>query len=213
VTLPGSVHDEARELRQDGLTIDEIAVRLAISRSTAYAWVGEIDIPRTSRQSAAQRLGSARNAENALARRAAAYEMGYGEFDDLVADAAFRDFVSMYIGEGYKRDRNVVALGNSDPVVVSLAARFVTAHSTNRISYGLQYHADQDPDWLREFWGFRLSVDPVRVTLQRKSNSGGLRGRRWRCRHGVLTVRTSDTALRSRLQGWMDAMKDSWVPG
>jgi hypothetical protein len=118
----------------------------------------------------------------------------------------------MYIGEGFKRTRHNVSLGNSDPVVISLATRWIRRFATNAISFSLQYHADQDPDWLREFWGFRLGVEPTAIRLQRKSNSGQLEGRMWRSRYGVLTVRTGDTQFRARLQGWIDAMKDEWAP-
>jgi len=49
--------------------------------------------------------------------------------------SAFRDFICMYIGEGYKRNRNRVSLGNSDPYVVRLAAHFIRRFSRNRVSY------------------------------------------------------------------------------
>jgi hypothetical protein len=45
---------------------------------------------------------------------------------------------------------------------------------------------------------------------QRKSNSGQLRGRTWRSEHGVLTVCVNDTALRARLQGWIELVRDDW---
>jgi hypothetical protein len=48
------------------------------------------------------------------------YEQGVREFDVLAADATSRDFVCMYIGEGYKRNRNVVSIANSAPAVAQL---------------------------------------------------------------------------------------------
>jgi hypothetical protein len=47
--------------------------------------------------------------------------------------------------------------------------------------------------------------------LQRKSNSGQLGGRHWRSKHGVLTVYAGDTALRARLQGWIDCLQEQWL--
>ena len=117
----------------------------------------------------------------------------------------------MYVGEGYKRNRNTVSLCNSDPVVVSLAARWMDALASNPLGYALQYHADQDPEWLRRFWAFRLGISPEAIRLQRKSNSNQLTGRTWRSRFGVLTVHCGDTRLRARLQGWIDETKAGWV--
>jgi hypothetical protein len=117
----------------------------------------------------------------------------------------------MYVGEGYKRNRNAVSLANSDPRVVRLADFWIRRFARNKVTYLFQYHADQDPDYLVRFWSFGLGVDPKLIVYQRKSNSGQLSGRSWRSKHGVLTVRASDTALRARLQAWMDRTQDQWL--
>ncbi len=215
VTHPDYIREKARQLRvEKSLTIDEIAERLALSRTTIYHWVRDIPIERRrDRQTAGQRKRSARNAERCRRRRREAYEQGAAEFTALAQDPTFRDFVCMYIGEGYKRNRNKVAICNSDPVVVSLAHRWIDLTAVNRLFYAVQYHADQDPDRLQTFWGFRLGVDPSRIALQRKSNSNQLIGRMWRCRWGVLTVGSHDTLLRARLQAWIDLTKGSWTTG
>jgi len=56
-----------------------------------------------------------------------------------------------------------------------------------------------------------LGIDPASIRLQRKTNSGQLGGRTWRCKYGVITVRTSDTLLRARLQAWMDYVEEQWI--
>jgi hypothetical protein len=116
----------------------------------------------------------------------------------------------MYIGEGYKRDRNLVAIGNSDPAVVRLGAAWIRRLSSNPVAYEFQHHVDQDPGEICAFWGDLLKVDRSAIRFQRKSNSGGLAGRTWRSPHGVLTVRSADTYLRARLQAWMDGIRSEW---
>jgi hypothetical protein len=95
----------------------------------------------------------------------------------------------MYIGEGYKRSRNVVALANSDPKVICLASHWIRRFSKNTVKYQVHHHADQDPVSLVAFWSAGLGVDPYLISSQRKSNSGRLSGRTWRCEYGVLSVR------------------------
>jgi hypothetical protein len=143
--------------------------------------------------------------------RDAAYTQGWYEYPGLVQEPSFTDFVCMYIGEGYKRCRNTVALANSDPRVIRLADHWIRRFARNPVRYMFQYHADQDPEYLVRFWSFGLGVDPGLIRPQRKSNSGQLAGRTWRCKHGVLTVRASDTALRMRLQAWIDRQQDGWL--
>jgi len=215
MTHPDYIREKARQMQVErNFTIDQIAERLALSRTTIYHWVKDLPIERSAaRQSAGQRRRSARSAKRCREKREGAYRRGREEFARLGRDPTFRDFICMYIGEGYKRNRNRVSLANSDPVVVSLAARWISAVACNRLDYSLQYHADQDPEWLRRFWGFRLGVSPEHIRLQRKSNSNQLAGRTWRSKYGVLSVGSNDTQLRARLAGWIDEAKSDWVTG
>jgi hypothetical protein len=105
----------------------------------------------------------------------------------------------------------VVAICNSDPTIINLANRWITRFSRNPVAYTIQYHADQDLNALREFWAAELGIRGDIIRLQRKSNAGALAGRTWRSRYGVLTVRAADTLLRSRLQAWMDSIRETWV--
>ncbi|HEV2819125.1 MAG TPA: hypothetical protein VGW11_01320 [Solirubrobacteraceae bacterium] len=98
--------------------------------------------------------------------RECAYEEGRGSFDALAADRTFRDFVCLYIAEGYKRSRNTVAISNSDPLVMSLADRWMRRLTTRTLAYSIQYHADQELDELRRFWGAALGVDGDSIRLQ-----------------------------------------------
>jgi hypothetical protein len=142
--------------------------------------------------------------------REQAYRRGLGEFDELAADPTFRDFVCLYVAEGSKRNRNTVAICNSDPAVMRVATRWIRRLTEKQPTFWIQYHADQDVDALPKFWGQTLEVEPGAIKFQRKSNSGQLAGRSWRSRHGVLTVRANDTLLRARLQAWMDRLRSEW---
>src|SRR4051812_5818855 len=121
VTHPAYIREKARQMRTEkDLTIDEIAERLAISRQTIFYWVKDVPLKKPRRRPDYE----ARAAANSLRykeRRDAAYEAGWQEFDELVLEPTFRDFVCMYIGEGTKRSRNRVAVCNSDTNVMILA--------------------------------------------------------------------------------------------
>ena len=95
---------------------------------------------------------------------------------DLIEEPTFRDFLCLYMAEGYKRSRNTVAVCNSDHRIVVLCARWIRRFTSNKIRYAVQYHADQDLDELRRFWAAKLAVTPGDINVQRKSNSGKLAG-------------------------------------
>jgi hypothetical protein len=94
---------------------------------------------------------------------------------------------------------------------MTVATRWLSRLTDRRLNYSIQYHADQDLDALRRFWGDTLSIDGGGIRFKRKSNSNQLRGRTWRSAHGVLTVHVQDTLLRARMQAWMDRMRASWA--
>jgi hypothetical protein len=209
------LREKARALRiERRLTIDQLAERLALSRSTVYYWVRDLPIPGSGSgggfSTSVQRKGNRAMQRKYRRLREQAYRLGWEGFDELAADPSFRDFVCMYIGEGSKRCRNRVALCNSDPSVMKLTARWLRRLTPNRLTFSIQYHADQDLLDLRRYWAAALGVDANAIRAQRKSNSGELAGRRWRSKHGVLTATVQDTLLRARLQAWMDRLRASW---
>jgi transcriptional regulator with XRE-family HTH domain len=211
VAHPKYIRDKARQMRvEKDLTIDEIAERLAISRQTIFYWVKDVPLKKSPRRIDYE----ARAVENSLRYkklRDDAYDEGRRQYDDLVKLPSFRDFVCMYIGEGSKRNRNVVAICNSNPNVMVLADHWIRRFTRNPIRYSIQYHADQNPEELRRMWADLLGIDTDEIRLQRKSNSNQLTGRTWRSRYGVLTISTSDTYFRARLQAWIDRIVAEWL--
>jgi hypothetical protein len=193
------------------LSLDEIAERLALPKSTVYYWIVDLPLARPRRWSAGQRKGNRAMQNKWRALRDAAYAQGVSEWDELIKLPTFRDFVVLYIAEGYKRNRNRVSIGNSDERVVALSAGWLRRLTTKKLWFAAQYHADQDMEELRSSWAWVVAADASAIRLQRKSNSGHLDGRVWRSKHGVLTVGVDDTLLRARLQAWIDRIREDWA--
>jgi len=211
VAYPDYIREKARELRVERrLSIVEIAERLALPKTTIFYWVRDIPLGRPRQPNPHPGSRAMRSKFRLL--RDEAYQQGWASFAVLSAkDRTFRDFVCMYIGEGFKRNRNRVSIANSDPRVVVLATRWLRELSSNELRFSVQFHEDQDLRSLCEFWASTLEIDAREIRTQRKSNSGRLGGRIWRSRYGVLTVTTGDTLLRARLQAWMDRVQSEWV--
>jgi hypothetical protein len=96
-----------------------------------------------------------------------------------------------------------------------MAASWSRRLPAKRLSFGIQYHAEQDPNELRptscDLWALLLDVDASLITLQRKSNSRQPNGRGWRSNHGGLTESVSDTLLSARLHVWIDRIREDWA--
>lgn len=209
MAYPTYLRERARELRVNNrLSLDEIAVRLALPKTTVYYWIVDLPLDRQRRRNS-QKGNLAMQAKFRRLREQA-YVQGWAQYDELVKLPTFRDFVALYIAEGHKRCRNRVSIANSDERVIALAVSWMRRLTANRLRYAVQYHADQSLDEIRTYWGEILGIEGTEITLQRKSNSGRMRHRIWRCEHGVLTVTVGDTLLRARLQAWIDRIRNDW---
>ncbi len=209
MAYPAYVREKARKLRvEKHLSLDEIAERLALPKTTVYYWISDLPLGQAREP---HRNGNPGLQAKCRLRRASAYALGRLEFERLAREPTFRDFVCLYIGEGTKRNRNRVAVCNSDPRVIVLCTGWIRRFARNPVDFRVQYHADQDLDELQQFWADQLGVAPDAIALQRKSNSGRLGGRTWRSEHGVLTVTASDTMFRARLQAWIDCLQGQWL--
>lgn len=205
------LREKAISLRtKQQMTLDEIVERLALPKTTIYYWIKDIPIPRTSRQSETQRNSTIAMQAKFAALREKAYQQGQAEAPELLQNPTFRDFVVLYMAEGYKRNRNVVSFVNSDPRMIKLAYFWMTRLTTKKLDFSLQYHADHDVAELKQYWAELLNIKPEWIKVIRKSNSNQLTGRQFRSIHGLLTVRVSDTYFRSRLESWMDTIKSQW---
>jgi hypothetical protein len=211
MAYPRYLRERAREMRtKEKLSLIEIADRLALPKTTVYYWIKDIPLGRPRRENG--HPGNVAMQRKYRLIREEAYRHGEQEFAELVvAYTEFRDFVSLYIGEGYKRNRNCLSIANSDPAVIVFAAHWIRKFCDRPLDCGLQFHADQNPRMLVAFWAEKLQVEPERIRLQRKSNSSQLAHRKWRCKYGVMAVRVNHTALRARMQGWIDSMKNQWL--
>jgi hypothetical protein len=217
---PDYLRAKARQLRVERrLTIDQLAERLALSRSTIYYWVRDLPIPGSGPGGewprSAQRKGTRAMQRKYRLLREAAYRDGAESYAELVQEPTFRDFVCLYIAEGYKRSPNTVSICNSDPQVMRLVDRWICRLAGRPVDYVVTYQPDQSPEQLKAFWSDCLGVSSGAIRCIRKSNSGRLSGRVWRCRYGVLAIASHDTYFRARLGAWVDAITREWarLPG
>ena len=158
VAYPPYLREKARSMRgKRHFTIDQIAERLVLSRSTVFGWVRDIPMPRSHFDPGPAHAARLRGNRAMQAKRRALREQAYAE-----GQASF-EWLTL------------------------------------------------EPTELASFWAEELTIEPSAVRFQRKSNSGQLNKRTWRCQYGVLTVRTCDTLVRSQLEAWMDRLRASWV--
>jgi hypothetical protein len=229
----------ARSLRVERqLTVDELAARLTLPRSTVYYWVRDLPLrgdtggdgqgggfgreagggEARSRPDALERdpITSSRRRGPAAggvsrARCEAAYDEGLETFEELSAQPTFRDFVCIYLVQGEQRDRTRVALTNSDPAVIGLVSRWIRRLTDKTPLHLLQHAPGQSPKELRPFWSDVIGTESRAICVRNSSAAQESNAQLLAgSPHGLFTVSVEDVLLRARLQGWMHRARESW---
>jgi hypothetical protein len=208
----------ARSLRiAQQLTVDQLAARLSLPRSTIYYWVRDLPLREGARERGDGSNFGARGVAGQPPRKVArvhseaAYEEGLATFEELSAQPTFRDFVCIYLVQGEQRDRTRVALTNSDPAVMRLVSRWLRRLTDKAPILLLRYDPDQSLNELRRFWSEATGTAPR--TIRARSAAEGVLGEPLPLdpSHGLLTIGVDDALLHARLQGWMRRARESWL--
>lgn len=115
--------------------------------------------------------------------------------------------LGLYWGEGTKRNRHAVRLGNSDPGLIKYFLRFLYEMydiQSDKLRYGIQLFDDVDPDEALQYWSRELSVSEsafYKVTITKSNRKGTYK---IKSRYGVLTIYFHNKKLRDII---VDAIK------
>ncbi|QMU79417.1 hypothetical protein GXW83_30620 [Streptacidiphilus sp. PB12-B1b] len=210
------LREQARRLRREGRTYDEIEEALGVSRSSVSLWVRDLPKPppRFTREELARRASEARweplrrlrDAERRTAKEAAAASIG-----DVSDRELFVMGVVLYWAEGTKDKayarRESVALINSDPDVITvyLAWLDLLGVDRSRLRFRVHIHESADVDGAQGFWADLVGVDVAelrRPTLKRH-NPLTVRKNTGEDYRGCLVINVLGSAdLYRRIEGW-----------
>jgi hypothetical protein len=145
--------EEARRLRAQGKTLQEIADRLDVSKSSVSLWVRDVPFTPSKRRYGAQRRPHPFH-KRKLAQIAACDAEGIQRIGTLGEAAFLAAGVALYAGEGSKTD-GAVKLANTDARIIAFFCAWLRAHfaiDESRLRVRLYLHQGLDLDGAEEFW-------------------------------------------------------------
>ncbi len=110
--------------------------------------------------------------------------------------------LGLYWGEGTKKNRNSVRLGNSDPDLIRVFIKFLESCyqiDRKRLRFGLQLFSDSDVKREEMFWRKSLKISGEQFYKTTVTVSGRVGTYKEKTKHGVLTVYFNNTKLRNLL--------------
>jgi hypothetical protein len=153
--------EEARRLRARGLTLQEIADRLDVSRSSVSVWVRDVPFTPSSRRYGAQRRPHPFH-ERKLAEIADCDAEGIRRIGTLDEAAFLAAGVALYAGEGSKRD-HAVMFANTDASMIRFFCawlRHFFAIDETRLRVRVYLHQGLDLDAAHRHWSENTGVPP-----------------------------------------------------
>ena len=215
------VRAKARTLREQGLSYNQIAAELGVSKSSVSLWVRDLPRPEPlsyeafrERHVAGVRRWWAAERQVREARRVAARAAASNEIGDLNDREIIIAGAIAYWCEGAKNkpDRRYdrVVFTNSDPGLSMLFLRFLDAAGIgrDRLIYQVQIHESADVRTAQEFWLGVTGADPAqfrRPTLKRH-NPRTVRTNTGEDYHGCLRIEVRrSTGLYRKIEGWAAA--------
>lgn len=110
--------------------------------------------------------------------------------------------LGLYWGEGTKKNRHAVRLGNTNPALIKQFVGFLKQFYSvrkDKFRFGLQVFSDMKPSEALRFWSTHLGVPKSAFGKVAVTPARSIGTYREKTKHGVLTVYVSNKKLRDEL--------------
>jgi hypothetical protein len=177
----------------EGLSMNQIAVRLVCSIHKVNYWMSKYGIERRSiGESVYKRLHPLGDPFNIKNIQSTSDAILYGTG------------VGLYWGEGNKRNKHSIRLGNTDPGIIKVFIRFlveICGAQETMLRYGLQVFNDSDPNEALNFWLRELGIQQDQFYKTTVTPARAVGTYKMKNRNGVLTVYFHNVKLRDIIVG------------
>ena len=118
--------------------------------------------------------------------------------------------LGLYWGEGTKRDKHSVRLGNTDPAMIVKFLEFldkIYSIKRKKLRFGLQIFSDMSPEVALSFWSKEIGFPKSQFMKVIVTPSRGVGTYKNKVKHGVLTIHYGNTKLRNIVCEAVDELK------
>lgn len=208
------LQEQARVLRAQNLTLQQIATRLGISKSSVSLWVRDVPFTPSKRRHGPrlrphpQQLAKAQQIEESNVQ-------GLATIGQLNEAAFLVAGVALYAGEGSKRDHSV-GFANSDPAMIRLRCAWLRRFfeiDESRLRMRVYLHQGLDLEVAEEFWSTLTAISRTQFHAPYRAIADPSI-RRTKHENGCATVVYSCTKTHRAIMGLVRALLSSdAIPG
>lgn len=201
------IREKAIELRYEGYSLPDICNMLHRSKGTVHYWLKDILLQRKKMEPDVQKMWNGNKNKWKLLRDEA-YETGLSYYKNNKNDSLFRDFIIIYLTEGFRASNKCVEVTNANLNIIK-NCKHILERFTNKISYRIMSYIDKDEENVRKFWANGLKIETKDFKYYIKTG-GDLKGRDFASKFGTMKIIVHDFKLRMQIQAWMDELEKEW---
>lgn len=120
--------------------------------------------------------------------------------------------IGLFWGEGNKRNKNSIRLGNTDPDLIKAFIVFLKiAYRINleKLNFSIQIFNDLDTEAVREFWVKKLGIRPEQIYKKVTISKSGKKGTyKKKNKYGVITVYFNNTKLKKIIDAQIENLRE-----
>ena len=209
--------DQARLLRDRGMSMNEIAHILGVTKSSVSLWVRDIELSPEQRGGLSARGRSVESIElrrqnrlcNELSRRRAHFDGAVGQVRKVSSRDLFYMGCALYWGEGSKTSRGTLGFTNSDPRAIQVMMRFfreVCGVKDGKFRAHAMLHPHLKPERAEIYWSDVSGIPRAQFYKTSMQHNKSSKNKKDSLPNGTFTINVHDTVLYLKVMGWLEGM-------
>lgn len=209
--------DQARTLRKEGYSMNEITRTLGVAKSSVSLWTGDIELTPRQKQKLSEHGRSVESVErrrlarltNERAKRRPYFENAVAEIGEISKKDLFFLGTAFYWGEGAKTNRGTVDFTNSDPRGIQIMMRYfkeICNVPDQKFRGHVILHPHLDALQAERYWSKISGIPCAQFHKTSMQHNKASKNKKDSLPLGTFSIGIYDTVLHLRIMGWMDGM-------
>jgi len=207
----------ARDLRKQGISINEIHQKLGVSKGSVSVWVRDIELTRAQRQELSKK-GHTKDAiekrrisrlKNENRRRQKYIDSGVKEISFISKKELFYIGIALYWAEGAKRNRGSLQFTNSDPRMIQIMMRFFRDFCSvpqDKFRGHIHLHPHLDNKKAEVYWSEISGIPKKQLFKTSKPNNRASKNKKDTLPYGTFAIYVCDTSKYLQMMGWIEGV-------
>jgi hypothetical protein len=211
--------NEARKLRQQGLSINEITERVCVSKASVSFWVRDIILTDLQRKGISQKGRSRDSIEKRRISRLANEQVKTNSVMNLakkdIKSISKKDLklmgVVLYWAEGGKTRKGIVRISNSDPAVIKIMMRFfreICNVPEEKLRGCVHVFEHSNVREIEKYWSSVTTIPLAQFYKTSTKQSSASLSKRQTLPNGTFDIYVCDTVLFLKIMGWIERIKE-----